>query len=66
MKILIKYPTRNRFSIFQNTLNKYYNFLSGIHDVKFIITCDNDDKVMNNKESISFMESKPNLKYFFW
>jgi len=47
-KLLIKFPTRGRTEKFFNTLDKYYELLSGKCDVKFLITCDNDDLSMNN------------------
>ena len=65
MKILIKFPTRNRKDIFFNTLNKYYNYLDDIDNVKFVITCDIDDKSMNNKEVKELLDSYKNLKYYF-
>jgi len=47
-KLLIKFPTRGRVDKFFNTLDKYYELLSGKCNVEFLITCDIDDISMNN------------------
>lgn len=65
MKLLIKFPTMSRPEKFINTLNKYYSNLSGNNDYQFIISLNEDDMTMNNKKMLSFLDSKPNLKYFF-
>lgn len=46
--LLVKFPTRSRPEKFFNTLDQYYNLLSGKRSVQFLITCDNDDITMNN------------------
>jgi hypothetical protein len=55
-KLLIKFPTRNRPEKFKNVLNKYVDFLSGNHDVRFVITMDEDDKTMNTKSIKTFLK----------
>ena len=65
MKILIKFPTRNRKKTFFNTLNKYYEYLDDLKNVNFVITCDKDDDSMNNKEVIKLLDGYKNLKYYF-
>ena len=65
MKILIKFPTRNRKETFFNTLNKYYEYLDDLKNVNFVITCDKDDDSMNNKEVIKLLDGYKNLKYYF-
>ena len=65
MKILIKFPTRNRKEIFFNTLNRYYEYLDDLKNVNFVITCDKDDDSMNNKEVIKLLDGYKNLKYYF-
>ena len=65
MKILIKFPTRNRKEIFFNTLNKYYEYLDDLDNVKFVISCDTDDDSMNNKEVKELLDGYKNLKYYF-
>ena len=65
MKILIKFPTRQRKKVFFNTLNKYYDYLDDLDNVKFVITCDTDDETMNNKEVKELLDGYKNLKYYF-
>lgn len=65
MKLLLKYPTRQRPQQFKETLNKYYDMLSGKVEFQFFISVDNDDPTMNNPEMKSFMESNRNLSYYF-
>jgi hypothetical protein len=55
-KLLIKFPTRNRPEKFKTVLKKYIDFLSGNHDVRFVITMDNDDETMNNKDMKTFLK----------
>jgi hypothetical protein len=65
MKLLIKFPTRNRKNKFLLTLRKYYNFLSKKHNVYFLITMDEDDHEMNNDDVREILNSYENLKYFY-
>jgi len=48
MKLVIKFPTRNRPDKFKAVFSRYLTFLSGHHDVRFILTMDEDDATMNN------------------
>lgn len=65
MKLLVKFPTRNRKVKFFNVLNKYYNFLSKNVEVKFLISMDTDDLEMNNKETESILKKFDSLIYFY-
>lgn len=66
MKLLIKFPTRQRPNKFKSTLSKYYQMLSGNHDVNFIITMDDNDKTMNNNAMKSFLDNhEANINYFY-
>jgi len=47
MKLLIKFPTRNRPEKFLSVLDKYINFLDD-KTTKIIVSCDSDDITMNN------------------
>ena len=47
MKLLIKFPTRNRPAKFIKILKVYHSLLDD-KNTKFIISCDNDDETMNN------------------
>jgi len=48
MNLVIKFPTRNRPDKFKAVFTRYMTFLSGRHDVRFIVTMDEDDTTMNN------------------
>jgi hypothetical protein len=65
MKLLVKFPTRGRKEIFFNVLDKYYELLDDIENTKFVITCDLDDKEMNNEFVIKKLESYKNLFFHF-
>ena len=54
MKIVIKYPTRGRPDKFISLLDRYMNFLSGKHEVHFVISFDHDDSTMNNDNIWSY------------
>ena len=49
-RILIKIPTRSRPEKFLAVLERYVDFLSGEHDVRFVISLDDDDDTMNTPE----------------
>lgn len=57
-KLLIKFPSRNRPEKFKKVLSKYIDNLSGNHDVRFVITMDEDDQKMNTEDIRSFLESE--------
>jgi hypothetical protein len=65
MKILIKFPTRNRKNKFFEVLQKYYDFATDLSKIEFLITLDDDDETMNNDEVINKLKSYENLKYVF-
>lgn len=65
MKILIKFPTRNRKDKFFDVLQKYYDFADDISKIEFLITLDSDDQSMNNQEVIDKLNTFDNLKYIF-
>ena len=64
MKILFKYPTRDRDLKFVRCLDRYYEFIEG-NNYEFIISMDEDDNRMNNKEARSYLDSKENLSYYY-
>lgn len=64
LKLLIKFPTRNRPDKFFNVLDRYYHLLRG-GNYEFVISCDIDDKSMNNNTVISRLKSYENLEYYF-
>jgi hypothetical protein len=65
VKILFKYPTRERPNLFRNTLNTWIKLLSNKFDHEFIITMDNNDKTMNNDIFRRYLDGIPKLKYFY-
>lgn len=68
MKILIKFPTRQRPKKFFNTLNKYISEAEDISNIGFLITLDKDDITMNNEQVIAQLNSykeKVKLVYIF-
>jgi len=65
MKLLIKYPTRNRKTKFFSTLQKYSNYLSNKVDVEFLITMDTDDSELNNDFVKEVLDSYDNLTYVY-
>ena len=55
-KLLIKFPTRSRPDKFKSVFTKYIDLLSGLYDVRFVITMDNDDETMNNDDIRSWLD----------
>ena len=55
MKIVVKYPTRGRPATFTSQLERYMRLLSGVHEVQFVISFDEDDETMNNDEIASHL-----------
>jgi hypothetical protein len=50
MKLLIKFPTRNRKNKFFKVLKQYQNLCEYIENTFFLITLDNDDESMKSSE----------------
>lgn len=65
MKFLIKYPSRQRKEIFFSTLEKFINYFSDENEYFIVVSCDDDDETMNNKETIERINSYKNIKLFF-
>jgi hypothetical protein len=64
MKLLIKFPTRERPKKFFEVLDLYYLHLRDLN-FEFIISCDTDDTLMNNLSVKQKLDSYPNLKYYY-
>ena len=62
MKMIVKMATRSRPKKFIDVMELYFDYLSGNHEVRFVITCDLDDETMNNDEMKSWF-SKAKEKY---
>jgi len=65
MKILYKYPTRNRPLKFQRCLQRYYGFIADIPNSEFVISMDTDDEIMNTAEVKNYLKSKPCLNSYY-
>jgi hypothetical protein len=65
MKLLIKFPTRNRPDKFIEVLNLYYSMLSDTDNTEFIISCDLDDITMNNYDMKYKLSKYINLSVFY-
>lgn len=63
MKLLIKFPTRQRPEQFKEALDTYYRLMSNKHQYQFIISMDQDDPSMLNSEISQWLKSKPNLLF---
>jgi len=64
MRILFKYATRSRSIWFQKTITQYKRKLSGKHSYTFVISCNTNDRKMNNRRMIKFMKSYQ-LEFYF-
>ena len=64
MKLLIKFPTRNRADKFFKVLDLYYNNLNNLDLTEFCISIDDDDISMNNEEILSRLDNYENLTTF--
>lgn len=56
MKIVVKFPTRNRPEKFMGVLDRYIGMLSSMHEVHFVISYDYDDPSMNNDNMMSYFD----------
>ena len=64
LKLLIKFPTRERPEKFFEVLDLYYHLL-GSYNFEFVISCDVDDSTMNNPQTISRLKQYDNLSVCF-
>lgn len=62
MKLLFKYPTRQRPLLFQKTLIAWYQKMH-LSNFEFLISFDSDDETMNNEAIQNFLKQFPNLSY---
>lgn len=66
MKLVIKFPTRNRPQKFTETFLKYQYMLSQKHDVKFLVSMDCDDETMNTDTRRKFFEKFANNTSYYY
>lgn len=64
-KLLIKFPTRSRKDKFFNVLDLYYKNIEDLDNTRFIITCDKDDKEMNNDKVEDKLLNYKNLSVYY-
>lgn len=62
MKILVKFPVRDRFDKFFKTLDVYHKMAEDMSKMEFLIMCDTDDRTMNNDAAKARIMSYPNTK----
>jgi hypothetical protein len=62
MKILVKFPTRNRKNKFFNVFKKYQNLANNLDNMLFLITIDEDDIEMNNIDCLEILSTFKNCK----
>jgi hypothetical protein len=65
MKLLIKFPTRNRKSKFFKVLKKYQNLCEDLTNTYFLITLDNDDESMSTSEVDQIFRTFKNVKVIY-
>lgn len=65
MKILVKFPIRQRRGKFFRTLGKYDSMADDPSEIRYVITCDQDDPEMNNPAVKQVMDDIPNLEYHY-
>lgn len=67
-RLVIKFPTRNRPEKFKSVFTRYMTFLSGVHDVRFVVSMDADDQTMNNDAIRDWFETQKksvDIKYCY-
>jgi len=63
-KLVIKFPTRGRPEKFKKVLQKGIDYLSGKHEIRYVITMDDDDATMNTDEMREWLDSRGvDIKY---
>jgi hypothetical protein len=65
MKLLIKFPTRNRKNKFFKTLKQYQDLCEDIDNTFFLITLDNDDDTMKLSETNDIFNTFRNVKIVY-
>lgn len=65
MKLLIKFPTRNRKNKFFKVLKQYQNLCEDIDNTEFLISLDNDDESMSPNEVNDIFNTFKNIKVIY-
>lgn len=63
MRLLIKFPTRGRPKLFCETLRRWNANLSGRNQVRFVVSIDEDDTLMNSPIMHGFMGRQKHLAW---
>lgn len=61
MKILLKFPTRNRPNKFLNVLKKYVKKMTG-DNYQIVVSCDTDDESMHDETVVEVLDRYKNLE----
>jgi len=61
MRFVVKYPTRGRPTLFLRQLQRYRSMASRKHQIKFIVSVDEDDATMNCEDVRRIAKATPNL-----
>ena len=64
MKLLVKFPTRNRKNKFFKVLRQYQNLCEDLDNTYFLITLDNDDESMNPSDVEEIFNTFKEIKSF--
>ena len=65
MKLLVKFPTRNRKNKFFKVLRQYQNLCEDLDNTYFLITLDNDDESMNPSDVEDIFNTFKNIKVVY-
>ena len=65
MKLLVKFPTRNRKNKFFKVLRQYQNLCEDLDNTYFLITLDNDDESMNPSDVEDIFNTFNNIKVVY-
>jgi hypothetical protein len=65
MKLLIKFPTRQRPDKFRNTMKLYQSMLSRKNEYEFVISMDEDDATMNTEPMKKFLRNVPHCSFYY-
>ena len=60
-RLVIKFPSRNRPEKFKARFERYASFLSGRHEVRFVLTFDEDDPTMNNETMRAWLDDRSRM-----
>jgi hypothetical protein len=65
MKLLVKFPTKNRKNKFFKVLRQYQNLCENLDNTYFLITLDNDDESMNPSDVEDIFNTFKNVKVIY-